>query len=316
MAKKPDDRYQQPREVAQALIPFLHEVGKETARSKPLWLVGGLAAVLLAIGILIGIKWLGEKEKLALSGSSAIIEPGTKAGLDSAWRNEVATLPAQKQVEAVAGKLKERNPDFDGKVTPTIDDGVVTGVDFSTDQVSDISPLRALTGLRTLRCAGTHGKKGGLVDLSPRSRAWKLTSLDFYVSQVSDLSPLRGMPLTSLNCGHSPVSDLAPLAGMKLTALDCYLSRVSDLAPLAGMPLTYLKCGCWRVSNLSRLEGGTLTVLEFGATPVADLSPLEGMPLRELVCGYSQVADLSPVKNMKLTILHVGTTRIWPTCRR
>ena len=33
------------------------------------------------------------------------------------WVKEVAALPAEKQVEAVAKKLKELNPGFDGKVT-------------------------------------------------------------------------------------------------------------------------------------------------------------------------------------------------------
>ena len=37
------------------------------------------------------------------------------------WMKQVANLPADKQVEAVAKKLKELNPGFDGKVTPKID---------------------------------------------------------------------------------------------------------------------------------------------------------------------------------------------------
>ena len=42
------------------------------------------------------------------------------------WMKEVAALPAEKQVEAVAKKLQELNPGFDGKVTPKIENGVVT----------------------------------------------------------------------------------------------------------------------------------------------------------------------------------------------
>ena len=37
------------------------------------------------------------------------------------WEKSVAALPAEKQVEAVARRLKELNPGFDGKVTPTIE---------------------------------------------------------------------------------------------------------------------------------------------------------------------------------------------------
>ena len=63
---------------------------------------------------------------------------------------DVAALPAEKQVEAVAKKLQELNPGFDGKVTgrwgqatPSIDNGVVTDFGFCTDNVTDISPVRA-----------------------------------------------------------------------------------------------------------------------------------------------------------------------------
>ena len=44
------------------------------------------------------------------------------------WVKKTAALPADKQVEAVAAKLKDRNPGFDGNVTPTVENGVVTGL--------------------------------------------------------------------------------------------------------------------------------------------------------------------------------------------
>ena len=39
-------------------------------------------------------------------------------------------------------RLKELNPGFDGAVEPTIQDGTVRGLQFRTDQVRDISPVR------------------------------------------------------------------------------------------------------------------------------------------------------------------------------
>ena len=43
---------------------------------------------------------------------------GGQKKVDDAWAKQVSALPAEKQVEAVlAKKLKELNPDFDGKVT-------------------------------------------------------------------------------------------------------------------------------------------------------------------------------------------------------
>src|SRR5262249_17338296 len=114
-----------------------------------------------------------------------------------AWEKSVAGLPAEKQVEAVAKRLKELNPGFDGKVTPTIEHGVVAGLRFKADAVADVSPVRALAGLVSLECPGTFPKNG----------------------KLSELSPLRGLRLTHLHCAENPVADLSPLRGMPLTVL-------------------------------------------------------------------------------------------------
>ena len=144
------------------------------------------------------------------------------AGTDfDKWLQQVADLESPwKQTGWVAAKLKERNPGFDGNVQPTIENGVVTGLTFLTDHVTDISPVRALTGLKKLNCGGSAWQMG---------RLW-------------DLSPLKGMSLTSLDIEFTAVMDLAPLKDMKLSHLSCTGTRVSDLAPLKGMPLTDLVC--------------------------------------------------------------------------
>jgi len=61
-------------------------------------------------------------------------------------------MAAEEQVEAFANKLQELNVFFDGKETHTIENGVVTELRFLTENVSDISPVRALTGLKVLNC--------------------------------------------------------------------------------------------------------------------------------------------------------------------
>ena len=54
--------------------------------------------------------------------------------VDDAWLKQVAALPAEKQVEAVAKKLKELNPDFDGKVIAQDREGRGDGVAVSHGQ--------------------------------------------------------------------------------------------------------------------------------------------------------------------------------------
>jgi hypothetical protein len=203
------------------------------------------------------------------------------------WEKSVAELPAEQQVEAVARRLKELNPGFDGKVTPTVEQGIVRELGFSSANVADLSPLRALRGLESLNCSADWPKEGKLSDLGPL-RGLPLKSLICGGNPIADLSPLRGMPLKRLWCGATLVSDLTPLKGMRLESLALVGTRTADLAPLQGMPLTFLDLrGLREVSALSPLKGMQLEHLYLeGLDKVSDLSPLKGMPLVRLRIDY------------------------------
>jgi len=152
------------------------------------------------------------------------------------WMQDVAAMPAEKQVEAVAKKLVELNPKFNGKVTgsdihrsPEIDNGSVTQFGFDTDHISDISPVRALSKLKALNCSSI-GRAGNL----------------------ADLSPLTGMSLSELICKDTAISDLSPLQGMPLTVVYCPLTNVSDLSPLTDCKsLQRLSVGSTKVTAAS-----------------------------------------------------------------
>ena len=122
-----------------------------------------------------------------------------------AWMKEVQAMPAEQQVEAVSKKLMELNPGFDGEVTggygtgtPKIEAGVVTELGFVTDKMLDISPVKALVGLRNLWCSTQNQSKSKLSDLSPLT-GMQLTYLNFGFTQVSSLQSLQGMPLKKLS---------------------------------------------------------------------------------------------------------------------
>src|SRR5262249_1012279 len=181
-------------------------------------------------------------------------EPGPLSAA-GAWAKSVAALPAEKQVEAVAQRLKELNPGFDGQVKSDIRYGQVTGLGFPTHEVKDLSPLRALPQLEALDCGGPAAFQG----------------------KLSDLSPLRGLKLKRLSVYDNPVSDLSPLVDMPLEVLECYRTRVEDLTPLKGMPLTVLYANRTRIADLAPLRGMRLTRLYLQGTFVTDLSPLKGM---------------------------------------
>ncbi len=154
--------------------------------------------------------------------------------------------------------------------TPKIENGIVTELNFSTDNATDISPVRALVRLKSLWwLAFGSGKKARLSDLSPLG-GMGLTFLNCNDSQVTDLSPLKGMPLSTLYCTGTAVNDLSPLQGMqKLTLLACHGTPVSDLSPLQGLPLKKLHVGQTRVTDVSSLAAcKTLTELYVRGTKV------------------------------------------------
>jgi hypothetical protein len=229
------------------------------------------------------------------------------AGLE-AWMQQVAALPAEQQVQAVAKKLKDLNPGFDGRVEHVTAGGVITSLKFLTDEVKDISPVRALLELKGLSCPGSSLGKGRLSDLSVL-KGTRLRGLTCANTEVSDLSLLKDLPLEFLACNGTRVSDLSPLKGLKLKTLYCGDTQVRDLSPLKGMPLTVLSCRGAPVGDLSPLCGMKLTDLMCG-TKVTDLSPLKGMPLTSLSCSGTRVSDLSPLRGMPLQVLHCTGTEV------
>jgi len=68
------------------------------------------------------------------------------------WIKDVQAMPAEDRWKRSARSLVELNPGFDGKVTgrggkdpPKVENGVVTSLAFFTENLTDISPVRALT---------------------------------------------------------------------------------------------------------------------------------------------------------------------------
>jgi Leucine-rich repeat (LRR) protein len=251
-----------------------------------------------------------------MSGASTL-RPPTTAGRATtpASAPETAGLSPREQVRRFVEKMKELNRNFDGQVDHKTDGNKIVELSFSTDGVTNITPIRALTGLKKLACHGpldTVGRPtspGMLADLSPLG-SLHLTELDCRNNSISTLAPLQGVPLTRLRCTYNPVGDLSPLKDMPLTLLQCDSKQVNDLTPLKGMKLTELAAGNTQVRDLSPLKDMPLRNLNVGGTAVTDLTPLSDMPLAILNVSNTEISDLSPLKGMRLTELHIYRTAV------
>jgi WD40 repeat protein len=250
------------------------------------------------------------------------------------WLKRVQGLSAGNLVQAISDRLCQRNPGFDGVVRPTIDHGMVTELAISTETLTDVTPLAALSGLKRFRAVGPYNGSYGtnkLADLSPLQglalehidiaaapvgdlkfvRGMRLKYLHLFCTRVSDLGPLRGMPLEDLNIAVSPVRSLAPLEGMPLKSLNGWFARgVHDLMPLRGMPLTYLNLGGTAVKDLSPLADAPLEWLDCGGTGVADLGPLRGKPLKFLRITHTKVDRLDALADLPAEELNCEGTPV------
>jgi len=250
------------------------------------WLVFGAVGTAFLLAV-IGLAFWSPKKEPAPELPEANIE------------QDQSKLAAKEQVQAVVAKLRELNQGFNGEVQEIIEEGVVVGLEFLTDKVTDISPLRDMKELKTLRCIGSAVGKGRLVDLSPL-RGLPLVELECYFNPVRTLKPLSGMQLRKLWCSYSSVSDLTPLTGMPLNNLNLHTTLVTDLTPIRDCPITALNVADTPVSSISALKGMNLDALFCERSSVADLSPLIDMPLSMLDVSNTPVVDLSPIKNLPL----------------
>lgn len=226
--------------------------------------------------------------------------------MDPNWIAHVVQLPAEEQIAEVIAKLKELNPEFDGKVIAEHKNGQVLLWDMRTDYVNNISPLAALKHLRSVNLSGTITWKhnGILVDISPLEGI-PIEGLEVTSTLVKDISPLRNSPLTSLRVDNTNVTDLSPIRNAKLTRLMILNTMISDLTPLQGMPMTYLHMANTQVKDLSALSGMPLEDLRCQYCGLKDMEVLRGMPLHTLEIHGNPITDLSPLANSPMQYLNI-----------
>jgi serine/threonine protein kinase len=258
-----------------------------------------LAGVVAAGGL--GLWFSGRHDQATLSTG----EPNaTVAPREDRLGQGPAELSPTDQVKGVAGRLRQLNPNLKGEVVPTIAGRDVLGLEFSAKDVADLSPLRALPRLQSLKCGGEPQAPGGLRDLTPL-RGLPLTTLDLqYNKDLCDLRPLVGMPLTRLNLFATAVSDLTPLKDCPLEELHLAATNVTSLAAIRGLRLKKLVLNDTEVMDLTPVEGTPLEVLEFGQTKVRDLRPLRRLRLRRLVLpNRRDLQEPSALEHLPLEIL-------------
>ena len=171
-------------------------------------------------------------------------------------------------------------------------------LDLSNTQVVDLTPIARLDKLESLVLTRTP-----VVDLSPLRQLGRLSMLSLASTRVVDLDALRRLPrLESLNLSHTPVSSLDALRALtRLEVLQLVNVRVTDPSPLHALTaLQQLNLNRTTISDLAPLASMTeLEYLYLSYTKVADLGPLAGLRrLKQLSLAGTLVSDLAPLHDL------------------
>ena len=189
-------------------------------------------------------------------------------------------------------------------------------LDLSSRNLTDVSALAGLTGLRELDLSGN-----AVADLWPLAGLTGLQVLDLSGNQIADLSALAGLTgLQVLDLSGNQIADLWPLADLTgLRELDLRHNAVADPWPLGYLTgLQALDLSGNQIADLSALSYLTaLTRLNLVDNAVADLWPLADLTgLQVLLLDRNQITDvgtLSPLAG--LVNLGLSGNRIadlWP----
>ena len=170
-------------------------------------------------------------------------------------------------------------------------------LDLRSNQISDLFPLAGLTNLRVLNLA--YNQISELTFLNSN-----LVQLDLSRNQISDITKLLALTnLRILNLRINQISNISPLIGKHaLVDLDLSQNQISDITPLGALPLRGLYLRCNQLSNPSRyLALGLMNELE-----VLDLShnqieaPVLPSALKILNLSHNQIQLLSNVPSRVL----------------
>ncbi|MCL1791412.1 MAG: leucine-rich repeat domain-containing protein, partial [Peptococcaceae bacterium] len=101
----------------------------------------------------------------------------------------------------------------------------VISLDLSSNHISDVSPLKTLTGLSELFLS----KNGNISNIAPLSGLTKLTKLDLSGNRISDISSLSSLVnLQELNLSNNSISDFTKLKSLtNLKYLDISHNNIS-----------------------------------------------------------------------------------------
>ena len=172
-------------------------------------------------------------------------------------------------------------------------------IDFSENQISDVTPLANLQYLTSLDLSWNQiNDITALIDLP------NLRSLDLSLNPMSDVAPLTDFPnLISLSFSGNEVGDITALSRSKsrqsLNQLDLSDNQISDITSLASfVTLCTLNLSGNQISNMAILTRlSILQSLDLSENQIYDITALANFTgLKSIDLSGNQISDISSLE--------------------
>ena len=175
-----------------------------------------------------------------------------------------------------------------------------TDLNLNKNNISDITPLQSLTGLKYLTL-----NENQISDITPLQSLTKLDTLSLFNNQIIDIYILQSLTeLRVLSLFDNQISDITPLKSLEnIFMLGLSDNQISDLTPLKSLTnLTTLMLSNNKINDIIALESLTsLAVLRVSGNQISDITTLQSLVnLTELYINDNQISDITVLMSLKL----------------
>lgn len=189
-----------------------------------------------------------------------------------------------------------------------------TGLDtliLSSNQISDINPLKELTSIRFL-----HLGANPIISIEAVRQMHNLLELGLHEGEFTDFTPIAGLVnLMSLDLSETQLSDLSVIQNLtKLKYFYCDFTQVSSVLPLQScLFLEYLGIDYCQITSLNGLQGlRRLKELTLNGNNVSSINQLQNLDsLTDLHLSNNNITSLASLQNLSnLTVLYSSSNSI------
>ncbi|MBR2876554.1 MAG: protein kinase [Clostridia bacterium] len=200
---------------------------------------------------------------------------------------------------------------------------------LNTD-ITDVSPLTAMTGLKELYLNGTS-----ISDISVLTSLKDITILNISSTKVSDLSSLKKFEnletlmintlseldpttirlpesISTIEIKNNGLNNINFLKNKpNISSVYAFNNNISDISVLADYELWYIDFSANKITDFSCLSGKTISEIDFSTNKISDISYMKNINALTIDLSFNEISDISSLAGKtKITQLDLKGNKI------